>query len=385
MIIFPEILSRWLKHQDASAKLEQLTKTISEVNKLLAVRQDLSPSRLDNLVKKQIELAEAEFKNAEQSYQRDVEYCLRRIEFGLFQLELAKQELACNEEAPSAPNFAPGSAEHIALSLSGAIIDTKMAVEYCNCVISEEVNLDLLRVVQIFNSAVTLLRVNEREKSKHNSQAGLLLLYQIKCQIELENGESIIDLQKASELHSAELKPLTELVDTLYRLKEASALASPPLAKKCLINLSQALEHFNAVIDAYLQEELDLIEELSHQMELELELVRQLFEASSLEANDPGEPAENQPTKRSDLFKSRLILLKRLTANRAPQANLAGRRLDSALYGYLSAAAKLSKAAELSRSAERTKLIDDAEKLALKCQLDIDFAGNLLLSKEERS
>ena len=70
-----------------------------------------------------------------------------------------------------------------------------MAVEYSNCVVSEAIRRNLMGVVTMFNEAVDMIRLQENAMSKRTSEGGLLMLYLLERQIELDNRQNIVDLK----------------------------------------------------------------------------------------------------------------------------------------------------------------------------------------------
>ncbi len=147
----PKKLLEWLKQRTPEAKIDQLVSTIGQVNELIQGREDA----LSALVRKHIFMAEedcnAALVNSKFDNKQNTSECIRRIEFGLFRLELAKQQLNSEQQESSLPNFDKNTIEYRALELSGAIIKTKMAIEFSNCVVSESGKLQLVGIVKMFN------------------------------------------------------------------------------------------------------------------------------------------------------------------------------------------------------------------------------------------
>lgn len=396
----PKKLLEWLKQRTPEAKIDQLVSTIGQVNELIQGREDA----LSALVRKHIFMAEedcnAALVNSKFDNKQNNNECLRRIEFGLFRLELAKQQLNSEQKESCLPNFDKGTIEYRALELSGAIIKTKMAIEFNNCVVSESSKLQLVGIVKMFNQAIELLKSNQQDKSRRLIEAGLMLLYIAKREIEIENHESIVDLSEIWKNSTRESQPIRQAIEASYNLKTACSNCPSQATPKVLSRLDDATEKLHRAIDAYSKANDDRVDELISTSVLQTKLAAEAFQSSPAQDNiSPGNGQTNEQLgerlsdeidNRISQFKTQILVLQRLVTNRATQDHLANRRLDAADKYHQAAANMYRKAlaakdnkqsdSELNRQQLR-ETIEKAETLARSATIDLEFARNLLLKK----
>lgn len=396
----PKKLLEWLKQRTPEAKIDQLVSTIGQVNELIQGREDA----LSALVRKHIFMAEedcnAALVNSKFDNKQNNNECLRRIEFGLFRLELAKQQLNSEQKESCLPNFDKGTIEYRALELSGAIIKTKMAIEFNNCVVSESSKLQLVGIVKMFNQAIELLKSNQQDKSRRLIEAGLMLLYIAKREIEIENHESIVDLSEIWKNSTRESQPIRQAIEASYNLKTACSNGPSQATPKVLSRLDDATEKLHRAIDAYSKANDDRVDELISTSVLQTKFAAEAFQSSPAQDNiSPGNGQTNEQLgerlsdeidNRISQFKTQILVLQRLVTNRATQDHLANRRLDAADKYHQAAANMYRKAlaakdnkqsdSELNRQQLR-ETIEKAETLARSATIDLEFARNLLLKK----
>lgn len=400
----PKNLLDWLKKRSPEAKIDQLVSTIGQVNELIQGREDA----LSALVRKHIFMAEedcnAALVNSKFDNKQNNSECIRRIEFGLFRLELAKQQLNSEQKESCLPNFEKNTIEYRALELSGAIIKTKMAIEFSNCVVSESAKLQLIGIVKMFNQAIELLKSNQQGKSRRLIEAGLLLLYIAKREIEIENHESIVDLSEIWKNPTRESQPLRQAIEASYNLKSACSNCPSQATPKVSSRLDDATDKLYRAIDAYSKANDEVLDELISTSVLQVKLAAEDFQSSPAQDNiSPGNGQTNEYLSehlserlsdgidnRISQFKTQILVLQRLVTNRATQAHLANRRLDAAdkyyqaaanMYGKaLAAKAKQQSDSELNIQ-HISETIEKAEKLARSATIDLEFAGNLLFKK----
>lgn len=386
----PKHLLEWLKQRGPEAKIDQLVRTIGQVDELIQGREDA----LSALVRKHIFMAEedctAALVNSKFDNKKNNSECIRRIEFGLFRLELAKQQLTSEHLESCPPNFDESTVEYRALMLSGAIIKTKMAIEFCNCVVSEVNKLKLASVVKMFNDAIELLKSNKQDKSRRVTEAGLLLLYMIKKEIEIENHESIVDLNYIWKDATAEKasQQIKKAIEASYNLKTACCNCPSQASPKVLSRLDDAIKKLHAAIEAYLKAQDEVVDELVTTSMLQVKLASETFQSSAMreDLSSGNLEQEDQIDSQINQFKTLVVVLQRLVTNRAPQAELANRRLDAAEKYYQAAARLYGKASKGSDSDTdkdlRLEMIDKAEALARSARIDLEFARNLLFKEE---
>ena len=396
----PKKLLEWLKQRTPEAKIDQLVSTIGQVNELIQGREDA----LSALVRKHIFMAEedcnAALVNSKFDNKQNNNECLRRIEFGLFRLELAKQQLNSEQKESCLPNFDKGTIEYRALELSGAIIKTKMAIEFSNCVVSESGKLQLVGIVKMFNQAIELLKSNQQDKSRRLIEAGLMLLYIAKREIEIENHESIVDLSEIWKNSTRESQPIRQAIEASYNLKTACSNCPSQATPKVLSRLDDATEKLHRAIDAYSKANDDRVDELISTSVLQTKLAAEAFQSSPTQNNiSPGNGQTNEQLgerlsdeidNRISQFKTQILVLQRLVTNRATQDHLANRRLDAADKYHQAAANMYRKVlaakdnnqsdSELNRQQLR-ETIEKAETLARSATIDLEFARNLLFKK----
>ncbi len=395
----PKKLLEWLKPRSSEDRINQLVKTIGQVDELIQGREDA----LSALVRKHIFMAEedcnAALVNSKFDNKQNNDECIRRIEFGLFRLELAKQQLSGEQQESCLPNFDKNTIEYRALELSGAIIKTKMAVEFSNCVVSENAKLQLIGIVKMFNQAIELLKSNKQNKSRRLIEAGLLLLYIAKREIEIENQESIVDLSAVWKNSTRESQPIRQAIEASYDLKSACSSCPSQASPKVLSRLDDAIEKLHKAIDAYSNANDEVLDELTTTSVLQVKLAAEAWQNSPAQDNiSPGngklnEQISDEIDNRINQFKTQALVLQRLVANRATQAHLANRRLDAAVK-YHQAAANMYRQAlaakENRRSnsdtnrnqfSETSEKIEKAATLARSASLDLEFARNLLFKK----
>ncbi|CAN5432617.1 hypothetical protein BH11CYA1_BH11CYA1_41500 [soil metagenome] len=388
----PPKLLEWLKKRSPEAKIDQLVRTIGQLDELIRDREDA----LSALVRKHIFMAEedcnAAMVNSKFDSKANNAECLRRIEFGLFRLELAKQQLTNENLDNCRPNFVQDTPEYRALEISGAITKMKMAIEFSNCVVSEDHNLQLVRVVKLFNESIELLKSNKQEQSKRTAEVALLLLYQVKREIELDNYESIVDLDYLWENTSRRPLSIKKGFEDLYNLK-ATCYGTPSQASIKVINrIEAALEKMNASVEAYAKADDAVVGELVTASVFQIKLASESFQHADIKEENclANSKQENESGDKIREFKTTVLVLQKLVTGRAEQAVLANRRLDASLKYYEAAASKLGKilAANDNRKEEhnhkqQAHLVDQAKTLIRSAHLDLEFARNLLLTPKE--
>jgi len=379
----PKSLAEWLERRSPKAKIEQLFNTIDEVNALIQARD----GTLSTVTQRHIFMAEEEYKSALAIYKDDDQECLRFCQRGLFRLELAKQQLAIDREVECQPNFEPDSAEFICLKLSGSIIKIKMAIEFSNCIVSEVNCQRLMAVVEMFNSAAELLRDQRRQIAKRTAEGGLLMLYSLNREIEIDNKESIVELKQIAKIVAREAEPIFEALVAIYNVKENGGDCREPDSARFQMLLHDAMENINSALDALINNDCAQIDKLSETAILQAHQAKNLLNSSSdHDQKSPLTPAtkpEDAHEKRIRIFKTEMVMLQRLVSNRAPQGELAQRRLDEALQYYLRAANTYVKALAEADAKDRAKLLIEAESLARAGRIDLDFGRNLLFTSEK--
>lgn len=366
---FPEQISNWLERRNAKAKIEQLMSTISELSNISQGKDEA----VRTLLQKHLLKAEEEYQSALVEYKDDIEECKRRTEFGLFRLDLAKQQISVAQEKKFQPNFEENTPEHSALMLSGAIARTKLAVEYSNCVVSESIRTNLVGVVTMFNDAVDMLRTNQPEMSQRTSEGGLLMLYLLERQIELDNRQSIVDLKNIPKFTNKESKKIKEAVDCICNLRETLLESPRPVSSRITKHLDSAVDNFYAAVQAYVDDEIEMIDKLTVTIRMQVDLSDRLFRSStskSENAEDAANEEHDMVAQRVNEFRTRIVKLQRLIQHRSDNAETATKRLEAVLRFY-------AQAIEALHNCNLT----DAERTANGAVLDLDFARQLLFEK----
>ncbi len=347
--------------------------TISELSNISQNKDEA----VKTLLQKHLLKAEEEYQSALTEYKDDIEECKRRTEFGLFRLDLVKQQLSVAQEKKFLPNFEENTPEHSALMLSGAIARTKMAVEYSNCVVSEPIRTNLVGVVTMFNEAVDMLRTNQPEMSQRTSEGGLLMLYLLERQIELDNRQSIVDLKNIPRFTNKESKKIKEAIDHVCNLKESLLESERPVSLRITKHLDNAVENFYAAVQAFVDDEIELVDKLTTTITMQVALCEKLFQGSHAreKAHEDASNEENDlVAHRINEFKTRILKLQRLVQNRSENDVHAIKRLDAVLWFY-----------EQSMEALRNCNLSEAERTATGAVLDLDFARQLLFQKGKAS
>ena len=343
--------------------------TISELSNISQGKDEA----VRTLLQKHLLKAEEEYHSALVEFKDDIDECKRRTEFGLFRLDLAKQQLSVAQEKKFEPNFEENTPEHSALMLSGAITRTKMAVEYSNCVVSEPIRTNLVGVVTMFNEAVDMLRTNQPEMSQRTSEGGLLMLYLLERQIELDNRQSIVDLKNIPKFTSKESKKIKDAVDCICNMKEACMESPRPVSPRITKHLDGAIDNFYAAVQAFVDDEIPMVDKLTITIRMQVELSERLFRSNTskdVTADGAEEEEHDNLDQRVSEFKTRILKLQRLLLHRSDQAEIANKRLDAVLRFYAGSVEAL-----------RDCNLIEAERLVGGAVLDLDFARQLLFEK----
>ncbi|HEY9684024.1 MAG TPA: hypothetical protein V6C86_20750 [Oculatellaceae cyanobacterium] len=363
---FPEQISNWLERRNAKAKIEQLMSTMTELTNLSQGKDDA----LKTLLKKHLLKAEEEYQSALVEYKDDIEACKRLTEFGLFRLDLAKQQLSVAQEKNFVPNFEENTPEHGALMLSAAIARTKMAVEYSNCVVSESIRTNLVGVVTMFNDAVDMLRTGQPEMSQRTSEGGLLMLYLLERQIELDNRQSIVDLKNIPKFTTRESKKIKEAVDCVCNFQHVLLESQKPVSSRITKHLDGAVENFYAAVQAYVDNEIELIDKLTVTVRMQVDLSEKLYHSNITKKVTPSEAQEEEEeylNQRITEFKTRVLKIHRLAQHHVENPDPISKKLEDAFVFYQGAI----KALHDCDMVEATRLTEAA-------RLDLDFAKQLL-------
>lgn len=343
---------------------------MSSISELTNISQG-KDAAVSALLQKHLLKAEAEYQSALVEFKDDIEECKRRTEFGLFRLELAKQQISVAQEKKFQPNFEENTPEHSALMLSGAITRTKMAVEYSNCVVSEPIRRNMVGIVQMFNEAVDMLKTKKPAMSKRTSEGGLLMLYLLERQIEMDNRQSIVDLKNIPKFTGKESKKIKDAVDLICNLREQCIESAHPVSARITKHLDAAVENFYIAVQAFVDDDIADIDRLTVTIRMQVEFAGRLFTSSSSTGAtvfSADEEQDNLDQRLSD-FKTRIMRLQRLVRNRTQRSEQASKRLDAALSYY-------SQALEAFRDCN----LAEAERLISGALLDLDFAKQLLFS-----
>ena len=366
----PEPLSNWLEHRRARAKIDRLMSTVNELRSF----SGQADSALSGLLQKHIQQAEDECQSALVEYKDNVEECMRRIEFGLFRLDLAKQQLSVAEEKKFQVTFDENTAEHGALMLAGAITRTKLAVEYSNCVVSEPIRRNLIGVVTMFNDAVDMIRQNKLAMSKRTSEGGLLMLYILERQIELENRQSIVDLKHIPRFASKESKKIKDALDLICNFKEMCNDSQRPVSLRVLKHLDSAVENYYLTVQAFVDEDAELVDKLTTTIRMQVEFANRLFRGSiskqdtGIECEEDGDALDRRLAE----FKTRILKLRRIAARQCSDFDPLDARLCAARHNYVSAIL-----------AYRDCNLDEAERLRSAARSEIGSARQLYFSDLE--
>lgn len=240
----PDGINNWLERRNAKNRAEKLMTTIAELNSSLVDKED---GLLIRVAREHVQRAEERYQRALNGYKDDRAIdSNKESEFGLFRLELAKQHLSSRHDSKFDPTFEEQWAEHSTNLLAMAIAETKMAIEYSNCSVSEVNRKDLVGVVTMFHDCLDMLKAGHREMCKRTAEGAVLMLYMLERQIELDNRQSIVQLKSIPRFSARESLRIKELVDKIAQTRQffQDSLQTPS---------SRVIKHVDQAIGKFLQ------------------------------------------------------------------------------------------------------------------------------------
>jgi hypothetical protein len=355
----------------AQKELDRLVVAMADTNK------DLQTSENEYL-----DCANRYLSHADRIYQRaldafkddDYERCKALVESAVVHLQIATLVVQSSADAAFEAGFTDESAQYLINHLLESIAKTKLTVESANYQVSSEVHKCLLRVVEISNQSVAALIDFEEEDARLSADAGILLLYWVLLQIELENDQPIFDLQLPNHTGNKFDVPMKQFANDMADCRKLFFQRGKTLAPRAKNHLTEAEKYFDQCLENIVDGDFDETETNIAAGTTELRLATELAARGAAKVLDDQETTdEEKPEERIKSFKSvagRLINTARKTKIREPE--IFEKRIDAAYHYYVRAC----------QSLEEGTLVE-AQRLAKAAYLDIDFARQIALTKNQ--
>lgn len=361
-----EYWKNWQVKQLTRRKLNRLVEQIALIGWEAQSTDGVKHAVLDCDLKR----VERKYRKALEAYGEDnISECRKQADRGLIYARIASLHRQMNDGPTERMAFPEDSTESSILLLSVSIAKVKIAVESTNCRISEAASSRLARVVAQFNESLELLKGNDSQGANRCVQSGLMSLYVVARQLQLDNEIAIVDFRNEVKKLPRELKQYKELIDRMYDVKRKLTQDNDLTA----VEVSEIENEIEKGLKAYAEEDLVTAKNLVEKAILRIQLVEKLGCKS-----DPSFVLETGEVERHDLvkeleqrhFRASIRELERLVDGRSPRAPQALERLDESIKFH-----------EAACRACREGQFKEAQRLARSAHLELDMARQLLLTK----
>lgn len=362
-------VNEWLSRRQAQQILTGLALRVADI-KVQSERSDMPFAPL----------AVARARRAEKAYNKALDFfaedesekCAIQCERAILHLRLAETHLHSSDQLAIAPKLGKDGPRDTANQLSESIATFKMSVEYNNALMSDSAHERLQEVVRMLLDAIQQIKAENFDESKRVAECGLLSLYLLVKEVEIDNRQTFAEIKMPPRLDRADFRRIKELADKITAAKkhfaESGSVPSPTIAK----HITSACEHYASAIQAMMDEEEALVRQLTTLGALEVRMAERLFKTNAGGSHPHG--SDDQYIDESFAyeiqlkdFRRSLKSLQRLVQQHCEEPLPIKTRLDAVHVYYMKACMSASNGDFAS-----------AERSARAAHLDLDFAWQLI-------
>lgn len=375
MDIFEHIKSLagdWLKRKDANEKLTSMLEMIAAASAEVQSRK----SSFTGLAEKRLQLAEdARLRALSMFEENSLADCEKFCERGLLHLQIASAHMLTEDQMKIELAFEEGTAEEAIERLSNGIASLKMAVEYSNCLVSDQVKERLIDVVRQREEALAMYASGDDEDAHRVAEGAILWLHFLGKQLELDNDKPIIQIEPTVRLSPKEMTMIKGLTESIIRSRTVLAVTHTRGYLRVERYLNAAMENLDKAIHAYLDGDADKVSRMVTTALMETRMADELlkntgFDESMYDA--PGNEVVDDLNLKGKEFFRRLVLLSRMIKDEYEKPDRALNKLDSVNFQY-------KKCLQALRENNDT----EAERCARAAHLDLDYARQLVIENCE--
>lgn len=375
MDIFEHIKSLagdWLKRKDANEKLTSMLEMIAAASAEVQSRK----SSFTGLAEKRLQLAEdARLRALSMFEENSLADCEKFCERGLLHLQIASAHMLTEDQMKIELAFEEGTAEEAIERLSNGIASLKMAVEYSNCLVSDQVKERLIDVVRQREEALAMYASGDDEDAHRVAEGAILWLHFLGKQLELDNDKPIIQIEPTVRLSPKEMTMIKGLTESIIRSRTVLAVTHTRGYLRVERYLNAAMENLDKAIHAYLDGDADKVSRMVTTALMETRMADELlkntgFDESMYDA--PGSEVVDDLNLKGKEFFRRLVLLSRMIKDEYEKPDRALNKLDSVNFHY-------KKCLQALRENNDT----EAERCARAAHLDLDYARQLVIENCE--
>lgn len=365
-------LTEWLARRSARRSIDRLVDSIAEADRILANADGLDA----HLARQHIECAERDYRHSVNLFrQEEFDESKQFIERANIHLQVANLHFSAFGETKFQPVFEEDSAAHAIEQLSAAINRTKLEVEYSNCFLTEAIKTGLIEVTRHLSCSIDWLKDGANVEAQLAADAGNLLLYKLTSEIRIENhqlGATSLPTKSKSA------KRIKLLIDKTLDCKRSLAELAITPSHQISEHLAGAEGDFLSALQCFSSGDDSGIQSFIEAGMLEIKLAEKMIGTLNPGGTADGSADESEGALVENYKKFRA------TADRLETALTTGHRtfdVASAVKHLGFAKDYFLQACRAYRSGARS----EADRLAHAALLDLDFARQIVFSKERPS
>jgi hypothetical protein len=350
----------WQIRKSAKIRLELLVSSITKHLQQLKGRDDV----YSRVALRHAERADRNYKNALEHYaEEDFEECLDYIEKGELHIHFAHLQMA-PQDTEYDPGFVEGSVQWMLDCFCQAITQTKMAIEYTNCKLSDLDRKDLIAIASLYTQALHQLLEEDTDAARSIAEGGLLLLHATVRSINIDNHGQLAEVRLPRNIVSRAWAKAKELEEYVHECKQQFALDTTLVSEKARQHLRGAEQQFRVSIDRLINEDEKASETAASAGMIEAKFAEGMISHVGSQSSDAG---VSESIRAAD-FERMLARLRRLLKRTQGKNHESAEKHLAASQSYLSDAI-----AQMEKSN-----MPEASRLARAAYLDLDYARQLI-------
>ncbi len=358
---FKDQYDDWQIRKSAKIRLELLVSSITKHLQQLKGRDDV----YSRVALRHAERADRNYKHALEHYaEEDFEECLEYIEKGELHIHFAHLQMAPqDQDTEYDPGFTEGSVQWLLDCFCQAITQTKMAIEYTNCKMSDLDRKDLIAIASLYTQALRQLIEDETDAARCIAEAGLLLLHATVKNINISNNGRLAEIRLPRNIVSRAWLKAKELEEYVHECKQQFALDTTLVSEKARHHLRGAEQQFRVSIDRLINQDEKASETAASAGMMEAKFAEGMISHQGTQA----ETSVSESIRAAD-FERTLARLRRLLKRTQGKNHESAEKHLAASQRYLSDAI-----AQMEKSN-----MPEASRLARAAYLDLDYARQLI-------
>jgi cellobiose-specific phosphotransferase system component IIA len=265
----------WQGKRGAKKTLASLVDSIASINQLL----ETSGSAYCSVARQHSDSADRDYHAAIRAFKsNDFVRCYEFLDRAKLHLEIAHTQIIHAGEGDWELHFDENSVESIVAHLAQSLTSAKLAIEYSNCIVRQQVHTALITVTKFFQKSIEYLLDNDYVRAKRTTHGGLLYLYCISLQLGVDNQCTIFEVHvpHCSGLERSILDLAEQMAACQHQFLSAS-MAVPAAARSHFAEAESTLcEAVNAIVEGMVNEADSAIAAAL----LQVKLAEKLFQAS---------------------------------------------------------------------------------------------------------